>query len=308
MNVRELYDAIRNILHATWRLIFCFIAVCTLAVLFWPERPQPKVLQIDLDSPNAVRSVTGEAVPWHRVWYARRENGAFQLFDRSGTDPRTGRELSRLDSDEARAEVVAWINVQRHRRDSVNQSLLAKRQSDSTAEARRVDSQLEMRRLDSVTAARDWKRYRAETESLSTLRVRTDSVAAAHRRAESGQAKNDSLNSEIALVVAKARQLGSSLAPVREEWAVELRGKRVQIRFSSQSRGTAAEVYARVTAAGANADLVPLLDQSVIASPAVSYTQIQIHAGQALRALLADIGRFDLNSSRAGVPLTIVLP
>ena len=297
-----------NLLHYARNWIFLGLALLIFGQWLLHRSNVPQQLKIEADSVPMIRSSAGEGFSWDDIWYARRAPDGFELFDRGGTDPRTGKELVRLAAGPVRTEVIAWIARTRGAAHATQDSLFRARRIDSIATARHQDSLTNARLASESASVRQQRRGRVEEEAR-VLGASRDAEAALKRQQQRvAELHSDSLDAEIAEVKGRGRQLRAQLGPLRADWSAEIRGRSVQIFFSSQSRRAAAEVYATVTAAGAEIDLKPSLDRAWTSTPAVRYAVPDVHAGEALRGLLADIVLLELFSSRDAVTLSVHLP
>lgn len=281
-------------------VILVAVPVAIVAGFFALRERSPFRLVVDLgaDSP-IVDPRTGQAVSWGTIWFAERADGSFELYDRAGDDPRTGNPLSPLDTPEDRARVAAWLQQLREESD-----VRARSRADSLIERASADRL----RLDSlqrqIAAGAPQRRpsvgqQRGSTPSQASPTVLHDEAAAR---------EVDARSSEVAAVEALASAIEGPQPRFPEAWLRELTGKSVQIEFTATSRSSVAAYLSRLRGAGVRVRLTPIVAGRLTEAPFIEYSQGDINAANALNAMLGDITRFDLNSTRAAVPLRIVMP
>jgi|GEM_PF-3768085 len=308
---------VARVITVTLILLFLFAIVGLVApsTLSWLRNligsvePLPKALVIDLSADAPIRDPESRRpAAWTRIWFVRRSGGAFELFNRSGLDPGTGVQLEYLDTPQERTALLEWIQGLRDK-ERIQIQAKADSMDRAVAERKRLKDSVETAQIrESADSAREADNVGRAIARELVQRAHDDSVARTEARARAIRASQESLSTEIKAVEALARVPPPRAFDARPEWKQELADKSISIEFSSLSRRLAAAFLNRLRNLGVEVTLAPVLVGTRVATPAIEYTQAEIHAAEALSAILGDLAKLDLNSHRAVVPLRILLP
>lgn len=296
------YYLLQVLIRARLVLLGAVIVGIVVSLYVVRERP-PSPLAIDLEAEAPFRDTrTGQAVQWNRIWYAERGGGSFELYDRAGDDPRTGDPLKHIDSPEQRSRVAAWLDRLRTEAEARERS-----RADSLRERARVDRL----HLDSLQVQATLAAPAQPALPTGSPRVDTPTPTQTHRAAirdDVASREADARAIEIDAVESLASAMPGPLPQFPESWLRELDGRAVHIEFTAASRSAVATHLFRLRGAGIQVRLTPLVGRTLTEAPLIEYFQGDINAANALNAILGDVSRFDMNSTRSAVPLRIVMP